>query len=230
MLSIIRRSVGPNRLAAIGITFLIHVSFLALVLNPRDPHLPTNSASINVALIFEQPVLEPAPTPETPDPVEDPIPEVDQSPTQTGTVPPTPAPVIPIPARPLETPAPVSAQSTSEFPEVDNEFSDDVYVLSPGTQSVLRGIQCPGDPDAFANSGICPQGAGRHSAMVAADETASDFYAIDVGSIRALFGYSPHALSGQDTMDDGTERRSLSNADSMREALPASRADPAFGD
>ncbi len=106
----------------------------------------------------------------------------------------------------------------------------DAYTLSPGTLSVLRGIQCPGDPEAFARTGVCPEGAGQHSVMVASDDTASSFYAMDIGAIRAMFGQGGHALAGEATLDDSTSRSALSNADSIRETLPPSSRDPAFGD
>ncbi|GJL97881.1 MAG: hypothetical protein DHS20C06_16980 [Hyphobacterium sp.] len=126
--------------------------------------------------------------------------------------------------------APASARSTDRPASTVTPTSEEAYSLRPGTRSVLRGLQCPGDPEAFARTGICPQDARRSAQLVATEETAADFYTIDLDAIRALYGRAPHSLSGQATLGDGTQRRSLSNSDSIREALPASQPDPAFGD
>ncbi|MAL11117.1 MAG: hypothetical protein CMF74_15800 [Maricaulis sp.] len=48
--------------------------------------------------------------------------------------------------------------------------------------------------------------------------------------IRALFGDNGAILAGEPTLDNPAARRNLSSADQMRDALPASRPDPAFGD
>lgn len=218
----------PSRLTAIGGALLIHAVILVVAVNAPNAIFITSADPIDIALIFETPVLEESDSAELAALVEEPTPEFEPPPLE-AEAPTQPQPESLVSTPEAEPPVEVSAQSTARL-AVDSEFSDDVYVLSPGTQSVLRGLQCPGDPDAFAATGICPQSAGRHTAFVAADESASDFYAIDIGAIRALFGQAPHALSGQDTLDNSTQRRALSNADSMREALPASRPDPAFGD
>ncbi|MEE2526407.1 hypothetical protein V0U79_08515 [Hyphobacterium sp. HN65] len=158
------------------------------------------------------------------------LPEPDEV-TETAAIAPGPqpettaSPVASLPALP-----PVSARA-GETEAADTEpESNLVYPISPGTRSVLQGLQCPGDPDAFARTGLCPQGAGPHTAMAAADESAADFITLDTGTIRSMFGLAPHALAGQAALDGGTQRTGLANSDSIRDALPASQPDPAFGD
>lgn len=156
-----------------------------------------------------------------PEPIIDPVPEDE---------PVDPGPEAPVEAdQPIPLP-PVSARAGEADIDEASPPSPEAYPISPGTRSVLQGLQCPGNLEAFARTGVCPQGSGRHTAMVAADESAAEFYTIDVSAIRALFGVSPHALAGQGTLDNGTQRRSLANSDSIRDALPASQPDPAFGD
>lgn len=161
--------------------------------------------------ILPEPVIDPV----NPSPAIEPLPE----PAPTESALPTPIDV-----------APASARSTDQPASTDTPIGDDIYTLQPGTRSVLRGLQCPGDPETFARTGVCPTDARRSAQLVATEETAADFYTIDLDAIRALYGRAPHALSGQPTLGDGTQRRSLSNSDSIREALPASQPDPAFGD
>jgi hypothetical protein len=215
-----------HSVAAIASAILVHGLFAILFLNAQSRLPPLILPSIPVTLLFE-PVEPAALTPDiAPEPIIESVPE---TPADAPAVPPagsvTPERVFLPPAE-----TPVSARYTSESVTAETNRNEDTYILSPATQSVLRGLQCPGDPDAFARTGICPQGAGRHSQMVASGERASDFYTIDVAAIRAMFGQAPHALAGQSTLSDGTQRRSLSNADSMRETLPSSSPDPAFGD
>lgn len=200
----------------------MHAVFAVILLNAQSTPPPLSLLSLQLTLVFEPTEPDHTPGPE-PEPAVMPVlqePEV--APASAA------APETEDSGQPVE--EPVSARSTSEPAVVNADATEDSYVLNPATQSVLRGLQCPGDPEAFARTGVCPQGAGRHTQMVASSESASDFYTIDVSAIRALFGVSPHALAGQSTLADGTQRRSLSNADSMRETLPPSRPDPAFGD
>lgn len=209
----------------------MHGVFAVLLLNVRSTPPPFTVPPIDVVLVFA-----PAdPDPVTPDisPVLAPEHVVEAVEQGREDLPPaspadSEAPENVVSPQPEK--EPVSARSPSESVAADAVANEDTYILSPATQSVLRGLQCPGDPDAFARTGICPQGAGRHTQMVAADESASDFYTIDVAAIRAFFGQAPHALAGQSTLEDGTQRRSLSNADAMRDVLPSSSPDPAFGD
>jgi hypothetical protein len=183
---------------------------LAIAINLSFAHAPQDEP----AEVLPEPIPVPEPVVITPppEPIQTPTPN-DQPPTDI-----------------VVDPAPTSARTTDLPASSDAPISEDTYMLRPGTRSVLQGIQCPGDPDAFARTGLCPQDARRHAQVVATEETASDFYSIDLNAIRALYGRAPHALSGQATLGDGTQRRSLSNADSIREALPASQPDPAFGD
>lgn len=211
-----------HSVAAIASAILVHGVFAILFLNAQSKLPPLTLPSIQVTLLFE-PAEPAALTPDiAPEPIIESVPEAPAAPPADSATPERDV------LQPAETP--VSARSTSESVTAETNVNEDTYILSPATQSVLRGLQCPGDPDAFARTGICPQGAGRHSQMVASGERASDFYTIDVAAIRAMFGQAPHALAGQSTLSDGTQRRSLSNADSMRETLPSSSPDPAFGD
>lgn len=217
--------VERKTVAALAVTAGVHGILASLVLNASPP-LPWQEVdAIDVALVFDQTAIEDE-RPTAPDMEDIPRPEplevVSEAEDADGLT-------VENPPAAASSP-PASARSADEAPVGNIDPAANAYALSPGTQSVLRGLQCPGDPDAFARTGICPQGAGRHTQMVAADETASSFYLIDVDSIRAQFGQGPHPLSGQATLDNGTQRHSLSNADSMRDALPASRPDPAFGD
>lgn len=212
---------------AVGLALLVHAIFAVILLNAqRTPHPPI-LPSLDVTLVYELPerVMD---APDIP-PAREPEPAAEAIPQE-----PAITPAIADAAETEDSTQPVveptSARSTSEPVTPDADTNENLYILSPATQSVLRGLQCPGDPEAFARTGVCPQGAGRHTQMVASPESASAFYTIDVAAIRAMFGQSSHALAGQATLEDGTQRRSLSNADSMREMLPASNPDPAFGD
>jgi hypothetical protein len=217
--------VAPKASVTLGVTTCVHGIVAVLVLNTTPPRSHRATGAIDVALVLEPTAIEeepPAfldmedmPRPAPPDYVAEEI-AADESVAENS-------------ASAATTPS-VSVESTNETPTEHVDPAENAYSFSPGTQSVLRGLQCPGDPEAFARTGICPQGAGRHTQMVAANETASNYYMIDVESIRARFGQAPHLLSGQATLDNGTQRHSLSNADTMRDALPASQPDPAFGD
>lgn len=212
-------------MAALAVTAGVHGILASLVLNASPPLPWQEIDAIDVALVFEQTAIEDEP-PAAPDmedtPRSEPLEDISEGQEADSPMVENPPAVV--------SPPPASARSADEAPVGNADPAANAYALSPGTQSVLRGLQCPGDPDAFARTGICPQGAGRHTQMMAADETASSFYLIDVEAIRAQFGQAAHPLSGQATLDNGTQRHSLSNADSMRDALPASRPDPAFGD
>ncbi len=222
-----RSRVSGHSLAALALALLIHGIMALLILNvqsaPRLPGIPP----IHVALVYETVESEAIIPDLVPEPA---ILPVRQEAADTIPVPPDGPAVTEntVSAQPAETP--VSARSTSGPAEADMAVNEDAYILSPATQSVLRGLQCPGDPEAFARTGICPHGAGRHLQMVASDTRASDFYTIDVSAIRALFGVSPHFLAGQAVLENGIRQPSLSNAGSMRETLPPSMPDPAFGD
>ncbi len=204
---------------------VVHVVIAALLLDTTQPLPQQNVNAVDIALVFEPAAVEDEPraasiienTTEF-DPAEN-MAEAEASEENVPDAPPA-----------ITSPPTVSARSADEVPAETAVPSATPYALSPGTQSVLRGLQCPGDPDAFARTGICPQGAGQQAQLVAAEETASSFYLIDIDSIRAQFGQAPHSLSGQTTLDNGTQRRALPNADAIREALPASQPDPAFGD
>lgn len=217
-----RFGASVHTLVAIALAILLHGMIAVLLLSAPNTSAPLTMPPIHVALVHEPAQSEPA--------VPDILPEPAIEPADTPPSPPSDsvASESRASAQPVEDL--VSARSTSESVAAETNGNEDTYILSPATQSVLRGLQCPGDPDAFARTGICPQGAGRHSHMVASGERASDFYMIDVASIRAMFGQAPHALAGQSTLEDGTQRRSFTNADSMRDVLPAIRPDPAFGD
>jgi hypothetical protein len=196
---------------------------LVIVLPSKLPTSPQHVIEIN--LTFARPLDVPSEE-STREPVVDPDPAVPSQPDD-----PLPAPAFDNPPpQSVADATPASARSTDQPVSAASQASDETYTLRPGTQSVLRGLQCPGDPEAFAHTGICPQDARRSTQIVATEETAADFYTIDLDGIRALYGRAPHALSGQPTLGDGTQRRSLSNADSIRETLPASQPDPAFGD
>jgi len=225
------QNVSGHSAAALAAALLMHGFFAVLLLNARSTPPRFTVAPIDVVLVFE-----PAdPDPVTPDisPVLAPelvVEAVEQVREDLPLGPPADSEAPENVVSPQPQKEPVSARSPSASAVADVDANEDAYILSPATQSVLRGLQCPGDPDAFARTGVCPQGAGRHTQMVAADESASDFYKIDVAAIRAFFGQAPHALAGQSTLEDGTQRRSLSNAHGIRDVLPSSSPDPAFGD
>jgi hypothetical protein len=126
--------------------------------------------------------------------------------------------------------APVSARSVDEAPESPPSGDRDVYAVSPGTRSVLSGLQCPGDPEGFARTGVCGDTARRYARIEAPAEDLAAGFDLSADQIRALFGDSDHIYAGQPTLDSPAARRNLSTADQMRDALPASRPDPAFGD
>jgi hypothetical protein len=169
-------------------------------------------------VIQPAPLLEPIPDGEPDLDVADTPPAADAEDPPAVTRPPSPASLPPVSARS----APADADATST--------SVDAFPLSPGTRSVLQRLQCPGDPETFARTGLCPHGARASSQMAAAAPAASDYIGIDTAALLAEFGIAPHALSGQPTLDSGTRNRAFSNSDSIRDALPASRRDPAFGD
>lgn len=141
-----------------------------------------------------------------------------------------PEPVSPAPAQAAPSDAPVSARSVDEAPEAPPSGDRDVYAVSPGTRSVLSGLQCPGDPEGFARTGVCGDTARRHARIEAPAEDLGAGFDLSADQIRALFGDTDHIYAGQPTLDNPAARRNLSTADQMRDALPASRPDPAFGD
>ncbi|MEN0651413.1 MULTISPECIES: hypothetical protein [Hyphobacterium] len=153
-------------------------------------------------------------------------------------IPPDPEPVAerppetPVPAQsqPAPSNAPVSARSVDEAPESPPSGERDVYAVSPGTRSVLSGLQCPGDPEGFARTGVCGETARRTARIEVPEEDMLAGFDLSTAQIRALFGDSDHIYAGQPTLDSPAARRNLSTADQMRDALPASRPDPAFGD
>lgn len=174
----------------------------------------------------------PAPEPE-PEIAEEAVPEP-----VAEDIPPDPEPVA---ERPPETPAPaqfqpapsnapVSARSVDEAPDSPPSGDRDVYAVSPGTRSVLSGLQCPGDPERFARTGVCGDEARRYARVEAPAEDLAAGFDLSADQIRALFGDTDHIYAGQPTLDSPAARRNLSTADQMRDALPASRPDPAFGD
>lgn len=141
-------------------------------------------------------------------------------------------PETPAPAQSQSAPsnAPVSARSVDEAPDSPPSGDRDVYAVSPGTRSVLSGLQCPGDPDGFARTGVCGDEARRYARIEAPAEDLAAGFDLSADQIRALFGDTDHIYAGQPTLDSPAARRNLSTADQMRDALPASRPDPAFGD
>jgi hypothetical protein len=214
-----RTAVSDHRLPAASLALLIHVALAAAILSlPSAPD--TAPSRITEVVLIPSPIETESAPPTDPvdedsaqsEPVDEPV-AVD-----------APAETLPSADQPA-----VSAQAAPADAD-DQSDSPDAYALSPGTRSVLQGLQCPGDPETFARTGLCPQSARNSGQLVAADPSASDFFAIDTAAIRARFGIAPHALSGQATLDAGQRRGALANSDSIRDALPASRPDPAFGD
>ena len=215
------KAVANNRrwLAA-GLALLLHGALAVSILSVPSSEFDGFSRITEIVLIPAPPEAEPqaqdAPAVENilpPDIVEEiEVPEAIDATTS------EPANAPPVSARA----APAEANATSQ--------AADAYPLSPGTRSVLQGLHCPGDPESFALTGICPQAARRNSRMVAVGESAADFFTIDVAAIRAQFGIAPHALAGQATLGETNQSGNLANSNSIRETLPASQPDPAFGD
>ena len=120
-------------------------------------------------------------------------------------------------------------------------FSGEPLPFDPGrgsTADTLRGIFCLNSSDATRDAGDCPHDQGESGlAMLQYANSGHDLSALQEAfalnlspdQIRALFGQAPHELSGQPTLDT-TSRRPTSSADEMRDTLPASIPDPAFGD
>lgn len=214
-------------MAAVGIAVVVHsvVAMLLLTRPISSPHIETSV--IDVALL----IADVAP----PDTVEDietrePEPEPESEPDVFETELPANDDIRPSnDTTPTQQPA-VSAQSTSSDVAPTDAPPENAYTLAPGTRSVLAGLQCPGDPEVFQLTGTCPESGRRSTMVVAGTESASDWYAIDVGTIRAMYGIAPHALSGQPTLATGIGNPTYGNADSMRDRLPSSSPDPAFGD
>ncbi|HAQ36169.1 MAG TPA: hypothetical protein DCQ53_12525, partial [Alphaproteobacteria bacterium] len=147
---------------------------------------------------------------------------------------------VPEPVRPVETErpvqaasaadAPVSARAVDQPPDTPASGERDIYAVSPGTRSVLSGLQCPGDPEGFARTGVCGEMARRTARIEVPAEDMMAGFDLSRAQIRALFGDNGAILAGEPTLDNPAARRNLSSADQMRDALPASRPDPAFGD
>lgn len=214
-----------QRLAAIGGGALIN-ALLIFGLIRLPPGTIEPFRVIDVTLVV------PAPEPQ-PEVVEEAVPEpvvedIPPDPEPVAESPPETAAPSPIQAVPSD--APVSARSVDEAPEAPPSGDRDVYAVSPGTRSVLSGLQCPGDPEGFARTGVCGDEARRYARVEAPAEDLAAGFDLSADQIRALFGDSDHIYAGQPTLDSPAARRNLSTADQMRDALPASRPDPAFGD
>lgn len=212
-----------QRLAAIGGGALIN-AFLIFGLIRIPPGTIEPFRVIDVTFVI--PESEPEIVEETaPEPVVEDIPPepepVAERPPET---------VSPSPAQAAPSDEPVSARSVDEAPEAPPSGDRDVYAVSPGTRSVLSGLQCPGDPEGFARTGVCGDGARRYARIEAPAEDLAAGFDLSADQIRALFGDTDHIYAGQPTLDNPAARRNLSTADQMRDALPASRPDPAFGD
>jgi len=218
------QSPWPRRLFAAGFALTVNVVLLAVILSGRVTNAPVALQSIQVTFVE----LQPEPEPEIePEPEPEIIPEPETPPVEIeNTAPPdTSAPQDAIPVQ-----APVSARAVDEAPDAAPTPGRDIYSVSPGTRSVLSGIQCPGAPDVFASTGICPDDARRSVNLAAAPESASDHFSIDVNALRAEWGLGPSILEGEDTLADPNSRRTLSSSDQMRDTLPPRVPDPAFGD
>lgn len=182
--------------------------------------------------VIDVTLVVPAPEPQ-PEAVEEAVPEP-----VVEDIPPDPEPITerppetvsPSPIQATPSDAPVSARSVDEAPESPPSGERDVYAVSPGTRSVLSGLQCPGDPEGFARTGVCGDTARRYARIEAPAEDLGAGFDLSPDQIRALFGDTDHIYAGQPTLDNPAARRNLSTADQMRDALPASQPDPAFGD
>lgn len=208
---------------AISLAILVNAGLLSAVLLTRPPATPTPLRALNVTLIEipPEPDIEPEPVLE---PIAEPNPPVEPE-----SVAPPPAPQAP-PTDAPQAQAPVSARSVDEAPTSPITDGLDIYAVSPGTRSLLSGMQCPGAPEEFARTGHCPEAATRAANLVAPEESAADHFALDVNALRADWGLGPSILEGENTLADPNARRTLSSSDQMRDVLPPSRPDPAFGD
>lgn len=214
-----------QRLAAIGGGALINALLIfGLIRIPPGTIEPFRVIDVTFIVPAAEPepeiVEEAVPEPMAEDITPEPEPVAERSPE-------TPAPAQ---SQPAPSNAPVSARSVDEAPESPPSGDRDVYAVSPGTRSVLSGLQCPGDPDGFARTGVCGDEARRYARIEAPAEDLAAGFDLSTDQIRALFGDSDHIYAGQPTLDNPAARRNLSTADQMRDALPASRPDPAFGD
>lgn len=212
-----------RRLIAGGLAIGVNAALLSFILFGRVETPPPPIEALQVTLVEYPEPPPPEPEPELlPEPEPDPEPVIE-----------TPPP-DPVPEAVTETPppasAPVSAQAVETPPETPPSGERDVYAVSPGARSVLAGFQCPGDPEGFARTGVCPDSARRGMTMAARPEAAEDHYSIDVWALRAEWGVGPGILAGEPTLDNPQERRTLSSSDQMRDTLPPSIRDPAFGD
>tara|TARA_R110002073_G_scaffold252362_8_gene414991 strand:+ start:2767 stop:3426 length:660 start_codon:yes stop_codon:yes gene_type:complete len=211
-----------RRALAVGGAIVVNAALLSLIFFGRTPDIPVPLEALQVTLVTLPPEVDAEPVIEAeperlPDPEPAPTVEVRQD-----TVAPEPPP--------QSTEPPASARSVAEAPDTAPTGERDVYAVSPGTRSILSGIQCPGDPEAFARTGICPDSARRSVRLVAGPESAADHYAIDVTAMRAEWGIGPGLLAGEATLANPQERRNLSSSDQMRDTLPPRVPDPAFGD
>ncbi|MEE2566129.1 hypothetical protein [Hyphobacterium marinum] len=212
-----------RRLIAGALAFGINAALLSFILFGRveAPPPPLEALQVTLVQLPEPPPPEPEPEPVS-EPEPDPEPVIETPP---------PDPVRePVEDTTPPTSAPVSAQAVDTAPEEPASGERDIYSVSPGARSVLAGLQCPGDPEGFARTGVCPDSARRGMSLAARPESASDHYAIDVTALRAEWGIGPGILAGEPTLDNPQERRTLSNSDQVRDTLPPSIRDPAFGD
>lgn len=226
------QSAPGRRLAAFALALALHLALFALmILSPRPSAAPAPRA-VSVTLVS---LPEPAPEPEIgpvtdrvvmEEGVETPLQE-DEDRMERG--------VEDGSERRLESAPPaaaVSARSGAPEPAAGPAPEGaDVYPLAPGTRSLLHALQCPGDPERFARTGVCPQQA-RAAANLAAPigpQTLSEagLGPIDVAGIRARFGVRTPDPGGVVTL---SQRRHPGLGAADRESLPATRPDPAFGD
>lgn len=212
-----------QRLAALGGGVLINALLIAgLIRMPPGTIEPFEVVDVTFVLAEDVPETLDTPAPEPA--AEEVVPDTE--------------PVAEIPAEPAlsradeaaPNDAPVSARAVDAAPEAPPSGERDVYAVSPRTRSVLSGLQCPGDPEGFARTGVCRESARRTARIEVPAEDMMAGFDLSADQIRAMFGDMDHIYAGQPTLDNPAARRNLSTADQMRDALPASQPDPAFGD
>jgi hypothetical protein len=241
MLSTPLSELTRRRMLAGALALAINSGFIALILfTPRDAPLNLDARTIDVILV-STPEPEPVAQPEQVVEADQNIP-IEQEAEVTAEPAPETEPVEPLVDTDLDPEDEIETEpmQTSAAPAGRLEsFSGDALPYPAGrgsTAFVLRETFCLNSSDANREAGNCPHDPERDGLGLLQYTGSHDLselrerFGLDLSpdEIRVLHGVAPHALAGQPVIDSA--RRSTSSSDEMRETLPASRPDPAFGD
>ena len=203
-------------IAGLGALLINAALFSLLVFTPRTPPPAVLIAALNVVLVspFDRAPPEHA---ETPAPAETPE---------------TPAPEPAAPQARVETNTTQAPSAATPQPRDPETFP----VLPGGTRTALRALYCLSSSEAVREVGACPDGPvpeglalAQYGPSISPEALARMGVGLTAEQIRALLGDVPHKYAGRPTLEE-RQSPTHTSAGEMREQLPPSTPDPAFGD